>query len=192
MTTDEGASKPGKPARQAPPAGGSVAWPARDLGKARPAVAEDGAAIQADHVDVRMGAVGRVDTSDLQVSRGAVGAARATDVTVQQGALGAALAGQVSVRQSVARSLLAREARVEQSFVRTLVAAEVHVDRATGIGIVIARRVSGDVRVLLDWRGAAAFGAAFGVVVGLLRMMGRAGRAGRMLRMGRRGHRGDG
>jgi hypothetical protein len=33
----------------------------------------------------------------------------------------------------------------------------------------IARRVTGDVRVLLDWRGALAFGAIAGLVVGLLR-----------------------
>jgi hypothetical protein len=136
---------------------------------------EDASSIQADRVEVRMGAVGRADTDELQVVQGAVGAARATDVSVQQGALGAALAGTVTVRQSIARSILAREARVEQSFVRTVVAAEVHVERATGVGVLIARRVSGDVRVLLDWRGAAAFGAAFGFVVGLFRLRGRGG-----------------
>ena len=138
-----------------------------------PTVVEDGSAIEADRIEVRMGAVGRADASDLQVVQGAVGAARATDVSVRQGALGAALAGTVTVRQSVARSILAREARVEQSFVRTVVAAEVHLERATGVGILIARRVSGDVRVLLDWRGAVAFGAAFGFVVGLFRLLGR-------------------
>jgi hypothetical protein len=33
----------------------------------------------------------------------------------------------------------------------------------------IARHVEGDVRTLLDWRGAIAFGAAFGVVVSFFR-----------------------
>jgi hypothetical protein len=39
----------------------------------------------------------------------------------------------------------------------------------------IARRVAGDVRVLLDWRGAAAFGAGAGVVVSILSRMRRRG-----------------
>jgi hypothetical protein len=32
----------------------------------------------------------------------------------------------------------------------------------------LARRVAGDVRVLVDWRGAAAFGAVFGILAGLI------------------------
>jgi len=138
----------------------------------RPAVVEDGSVIQADRVEVRMAAVGRADTHDLDVERGAVGAARADAITVHQGAIGASLTSQATVRQSFVRSVLAREAVVQQSFVRTLVAAEVRIERASGVGILIARRVTGDVRVLLDWRGAAAFGAAFGLVVGLLRRRG--------------------
>ena len=67
------------------------------------------------------------------------------------------------------RAILAREVHVEQSVVRTLMAAEVRLERASVVGILIARRVSGDVRVLLDWRGAAAFGAAFGLLAGLVR-----------------------
>jgi hypothetical protein len=133
-----------------------------------PAVSDDGAAIQADHVAVEMGAVGRVDAETLEVHRGAVGGARATTVDVQQGALGGALAGRVSVRQGYARAVIAREVALEQSAARLVVAAEARIERATGIGVLIARRVSGDVRVLVDWRGALAFGAAFGVVAGLL------------------------
>lgn len=133
-----------------------------------PAVAEDGAAILAEHVDVRMGAVGRVDSDRLEVIQGAIGGVRAGSVSVKQGAIGGTLAGEVSIRQSFARSILAREARVEQSFVRTIVAAEVRVERATFVGLLLARRVAGDVRVLLDWRGALAFGAAFGLLAGLV------------------------
>jgi hypothetical protein len=35
--------------------------------------------------------------------------------------------------------------------------------------MLIAGRVEGNVRTLLDWRGAIAFGAAFGLVAGLVR-----------------------
>jgi hypothetical protein len=89
-------------------------------------------------------------------------------VTVEQGAVGLAVAGDVQVRQGVVGSILAGSARVEQSFVRTLVAGEVRIERATGVGILLARKVVGDVKVILDWRGALAFGAAAGVVAGLL------------------------
>jgi hypothetical protein len=131
-------------------------------------VLEGGAPIVADHVDVRMGAVGRVETSVMQVEQGAVGAARADSIALERSALGAGLANEVTVRQGFARALLARSATVEQSFVRTLIAAEVRIDKATGVGILIARNVVGDVRVLLDWRGALAFGAAAGLVAGLV------------------------
>ena len=41
--------------------------------------------------------------------------------------------------------------------------------RNAGVLVLIAGRVEGPVRTLLDWRGALALGAAMGVVVGLLR-----------------------
>ena len=174
MTSDDEATaqKPRRRRAARPPAQGAIVPAVLTPGLERdapvPAVAEDGSAIQAERVEVRMGAVGRVDSEHLEVIQGAVGGARAGSVSVQQGALGGALAGQVTVRQSFARSILAREVSVEQSFVRTMVAAQVHVERATFVGILLARRVAGDVRVLLDWRGALAFGAAFGLLAGLV------------------------
>ena len=66
--------------------------------------------------------------------------------------------------------------RSSAAFVRTLVAADVTVSGPTGIGILIARRVVGDVKVLLDWRGALAFGAAAGLVAGIVRRVGRPGK----------------
>ena len=50
-----------------------------------------------------------------------------------------------------------------------MIANEIHAERTTGVMLLIARRVDGDVRTLLDWRGALAVGAAFGVVVSLFR-----------------------
>jgi hypothetical protein len=53
--------------------------------------------------------------------------------------------------------------------VRTVVANEFHAERTTGVLFLLARNVHGDVRTLLDWRGAVALGAAFGVVSSLMR-----------------------
>jgi hypothetical protein len=49
------------------------------------------------------------------------------------------------------------------------VANEFHAERTTGVLFLLARNVHGDVRTLLDWRGALALGAAFGVVSSLVR-----------------------
>jgi hypothetical protein len=73
------------------------------------------------------------------------------------------------VTQGAVYSVVAREARLEQTFVRTLIANEVKADRTTGVLVLLARRVEGDVRTIIDWRGALAFGAAFGIVSALLR-----------------------
>jgi hypothetical protein len=62
--------------RKAARAGELVATAASDA-------VEDGSSIEADRVEVRMGAVGRADTDELHVVQGAIGAARATDVSVQ-------------------------------------------------------------------------------------------------------------
>lgn len=126
-------------------------------------------AVTATNVDVRQGGIGRARATDIAVSQGGVGAARADRVSVELGAIGAAMSGELTVTQGAVGSVLARDARIEQSVVRTMIANHVHVERTTGVLFMIARRVEGDVRVLFDWRGAAAFGAAFGVVVSLFR-----------------------
>lgn len=131
-------------------------------------VHEDGAWIQADAVEVHQGAVGRIDATDVAITQGALGAARADRVSVEMGVLGAALGGEVSVSQGAAGTIIAQHARVEQAMVRTLIARDVVIHRPSAVVFLVAQRVSGDVRVLLDWRGALAFGAAFALLRGLV------------------------
>ena len=71
--------------------------------------------------------------------------------------------------QGYAGVIAAREATIEQGLVRTLIAQQVTVNRPTGVLVMIAQQVSGDVRPLLDWRGALVVGGAFAVVASLLR-----------------------
>ena len=77
--------------------------------------------------------------------------------------------GRVELRQGVAGAVIARDARFEQAGVRTLIANRVHFGPNSGAGVVLAAHVEGDVRTLFDWRGALAFGAAAGIVLGLFR-----------------------
>jgi hypothetical protein len=127
------------------------------------------AGMTARDVDLRLGAIGALDAEEVLVGWGAIGAARADRVGVELGSLGAALAGEARVSLGVAGSIAAREAVLEQSFVRTLVAQHVTATRPTGVLVMIAQHVSGDVRPLLDWRGALVAGTAFGLVTALAR-----------------------
>ena len=128
----------------------------------------DDGGLDAEHVELRLSAIGMVDADDVHFAQGALGAARAETVSVDQGAVGAALADKVEVSRGYARSILARQVQLDSSAARVVVAGDVRADRSA-VMFLVARRVGGDVRVLLDWRGAAAFGAIAGLIVGLLR-----------------------
>jgi hypothetical protein len=123
----------------------------------------------ADEVTVRQGAIRQLEARDVAISQGAVALARADRVSVELGAVGAAFAGEVSITQGAATTVVAREVRVGQSFIRTLIAGNVRFDRPGGALVLIARRVEGDVRVLLDWRGALVLGGLIGLLGALLR-----------------------
>jgi hypothetical protein len=133
-----------------------------------PDIDDDGSWIEADAVEIHQGAAGRVDATTVSVTQGAIGAAKADHVDVHMGAVGVALGGDVIVSQGMAGTVLAGEAHLDQAFVRTLVAREVTVTRPSAVVFLVAQKVSGEIKVLLDWRGALAFGAAFGVLAGLL------------------------
>jgi hypothetical protein len=117
----------------------------------------------AGSVEVRMGGIGRLDAEEVFVTMGGVGAARADQLGIRMGSVGAALASEVNVTQGAIGSIVAREATIEQSMVRTLVAREVTMNRPSMVLVLLAARVSGDVRPLVDWRGALAIGAAMGL-----------------------------
>ncbi|MBI3752219.1 MAG: hypothetical protein HY263_11265 [Chloroflexi bacterium] len=154
-------------ATDGPPDGASR--PGRAHAATPPAVAADGSAIEADRVEIRQAALGRADAREVEVIQGAIGGVRADHVSVRQGIVGGSVTGSLEVNQGIARTVFANRATVSQSFARTVIANEVQVTKATGIGLLIARHVEGDVKVLLDWRGAAIMGAVGGLVAGLVR-----------------------
>ncbi len=97
------------------------------------------------------------------VQWGGIGATRADTVGVEFGAIGAAFAGEVRVTQGFAGSIIAREATLEQGIARNVIAQRVTINRPSAIGILIAQHVHGDVRPILEWRGALAAGAVIGL-----------------------------
>ena len=97
-----------------------------------------------------------------------MGVAHGERVSVELGAVGLAVAGEVELKQSYARAVLARDVHIRQGGAQTIVAGNVTLEKQSGTFILIARRVEGDVRTVLDWRGALAIGAALALGVGLL------------------------
>lgn len=125
--------------------------------------------VAADDVRLQVGGIGSVHAETVSLSAGGIGAARAERVDVRFGSVGASLAGELHVTQGGAGVVVAREASVVQGFVRTLLARDVTIARPSAVLLLVAARVDGEVRPLLDWRGALAAGLGFGLVASLVR-----------------------
>jgi hypothetical protein len=136
---------------------------------APPAAAPAGPVATPPDVLVQRGAIGAVQAGEVVLSFGAIGAARAQRVSVEFGAVGALAGREVRVTQAGVGAVAAREARFEQAFVRSVIARDVQFARGSGAAVVIAGRVDGDARILLDWRGGLAAGSVLALVWLLLR-----------------------
>jgi hypothetical protein len=125
--------------------------------------------VTAGSVHIRQGGIANAQADDISVNMGGVALARADRISVEMGGMGLSLARETHLTQGVARSIIAQDVRVEQSLVGTALAGRVSFERPSAIFLLLAGKVEGPVQAMLDWRGAIAFGAAFGLVVGLLR-----------------------
>ena len=139
-----------------------------DAAVAKPAVPAQSPGGSTDAEIVR-GAVGRLDARTVAVTQGAVGAARAESLSLEMSAIGAAAAGEATISRSIARGVFAGEVHLEQAAAQTIFAERVTMESGSMALVVFARRVEGEVRPLLDWRGGLALGAALGVVFAILR-----------------------
>ena len=128
------------------------------------------AAASAEDITVTQGGIGRAEADDIAVRMGAIGFARGERISVELGAIGVAIGSDVSVTQGFARTVVARNAVVHQGGARTIVAGNVTLEGRSNTVLLVARKVEGDVRTLLDWRGALAVGAGLAIAAGLLRL----------------------
>jgi hypothetical protein len=125
-------------------------------------------AASAEDISIEYGGIGQAQADDIAVRMGGIGIARGERVSVELGAIGLAVGGDVSIVQGAVRAVVARDVQMKQTLASTVMAGSVTMDRQSGAFIVIARRVDGTVRAVLDWRGALALGAAMGVAIALL------------------------
>jgi hypothetical protein len=167
--TDEASALPGGTRGEAPTSAGARSGPEAASASSRAAAEPTRRVGSPQALEVRWGGIGRSDADDVAVTFGGVGLARARQVSVELGGLGLGLGEEVRVSQAVANAVVGSSVELEQSFSRVVVGARVTFRRASGALVVIAGRVDGEVRTLVDWRGALAFGAATGLAIGLLR-----------------------
>ena len=133
-------------------------------------ITQGGASIvNARSVQIRQGGIANAQADDISVNMGGVALARADRVSVEMGGIGISFAREAHLTQGAARSLIAQEAHVDQSLVGTALAGRMTFERPSAIFLLVAGKVEGPVHAMLDWRGAIAFGAVFGLVVGLIR-----------------------
>jgi hypothetical protein len=122
-------------------------------------------------VDVRQGGIGQATATDIALSQGGIGFARGGRVSLEMGGIGAAIGDEVRVTQAAANLVAARgDVTVDQSLISTLIGYRVTFRQPSAVLLVVAGRVDGSVRPLLDWRGGLAAGAVAGLVIGLLRL----------------------
>lgn len=125
--------------------------------------------VNARTVEVRQGGIAYAHADDITVNMGGVALARADRVNVELGGMGISFAREAHLTQGAARSVVAQDVRIDQGLVGTMVAGRATFDRPSGVLMLIAGRVDGPVKALLDWRSALAFGAAFGLLWGIVR-----------------------
>jgi hypothetical protein len=123
----------------------------------------------ADSIDIKQGGITRAEAQDISVVQGGIAIARGERISVGMGGVGLAVGGDVDIRRGFVRTVIARDVRIEQAGARTVFASKATFDKSSGALVVFAAKAEGNVRTVLDWRGALAFGAAFGILVGLVR-----------------------
>jgi hypothetical protein len=109
---------------------------------------------QSDSVTLDNGSTSSVRATHVEATQAALGRVLARDVHADQGAIGFARADRVEVSEGAVGAIYADQVETRDGFVL----------------LMIAKRVTGDVTVLLDWRAAAAFAGVLVVLGRLLRV----------------------
>ena len=127
--------------------------------------------VAANEVSIRQGGAGRVFARDVRVRQGGIGLAKTDSIRVSSGAVGGVFAREASLEQTTAHLVVAsKEARLDQAASAVVVAESVHATQSV-VGFLVARNVSGDVRVMFGPRAAFAFGAGLACVIGGFRLL---------------------
>jgi len=133
------------------------------------------ALVQANNVEVSMGAALAIVANEARVERAGSVVTVARDLSLHQGGSQWLLAGEARLERSGSGIIISRQ--VDAPNARIGVVAGGNVEGNMQVGILLANRVEGNVQALMDTKSAVRFGAAFGAVFGmallLRRLLGR-------------------
>jgi len=130
----------------------------------------------AETIDVRAGGIANArGGGTISVRAGGIAIARAPRVEVGAGQVALALADEVRLRLASLSLAAARVVHIDRSLVQTVIGQRVRIEGRSPVLVVIARTVEGEVRPLLDWRGALAAGAVLAFAQVVLRVRRRDG-----------------
>lgn len=123
-----------------------------------------------DNVDIRNGGARDIDATTVSITQGGARDIDATTVTINQGGAARIRADELNVSQGgVGFARVEHLTLQEGGTAFAVIADNATLDPETSVFLLIAGSTRGDVRPFMDWRAAAAFGAGFAFVLGLLR-----------------------
>jgi hypothetical protein len=113
----------------------------------------DAARVEGAGTRVQRAVLGGIAADRVTVGQGVVGGVMASDVSIDRGVVGGILADRVSVVQGGAARIVGGDVSVDQGGGGLIAGWNVRLGRGSFAGAVLAARVEGEVRALLDWRG---------------------------------------
>jgi hypothetical protein len=128
------------------------------------------AAENGETIDLHNAGVRDIDATTVSITQGGARDVDATTVTINQGGAARIRADELNISQGGVG--LARTERLtlrEGGTAFAVFADKANLDPESSVFLLVAGSTTGDVRPVLDWRAAAAFGAAFAFVLALLR-----------------------
>ena len=134
------------------------------------------AQVDADRVEMTQSAARVVDADVVAMNTSAAQIVEAETVRLSGSAAVGARAESLAVEQSLLGLVRTTDATVADSGVLMLAGDEIQAANVNAV-FVYAGNAEGDIKALLDWRGAAIAGAVAGVVLFLLSLLGRSRRA---------------
>jgi hypothetical protein len=124
----------------------------------------------AENVDIRSGGARDIDATSVSITQGGARDIDATTVTINQGGAATIRADDVDLSRSGAGVVRADHVTIQEgSSAFAVIADDATLESETSVFLLIAGSTQGEVNPVLDWRGAAALGAGFALVLGLLR-----------------------
>lgn len=121
--------------------------------------------LDAEALSLEASAVRAAQAHAIIAQTSTFGSAKAETLEAQLSAVGVVQARQATLRNVGAGLVQARQLAASGSWLNFVQGVEVSLHGRTLVGLLMARRVSGDVRVLIDWRGAAILGLMLGLVI---------------------------